>query len=103
MTPLPEDEVGWDGPDPEPAEPDEDLGAGLKGRAGGANVLTGILTLDAALDNHVMSNAARNMKCSSFLFLHRNGAPHYRFNSLTSWPYITSDFSGALKTLLYVV
>lgn len=76
MTPLPEDEAGWDGPDPEPAEPDEDLGAGLKGRLGGANVLTGILTLDAALDNHVMSNALGR---------------------------IPSDFSGALKTLLYVV
>ena len=45
MTPIPEDDVGWEDPDAEP-EPVEDLGAGLNGRLGGANVLTGILAFD---------------------------------------------------------
>ena len=89
MTPLPEEGVGWEDPEPEP-EPDEDLGAGLKGRLGAANVLTGILTLSTpliVLNDHVMSTVvctARNIKCSSFLGLHQNGAPHYRKSSLTS-------------------
>ena len=42
MAPIPEDDVGWEDPEAEP-EPDEDLGAGLSGRMGAANVLTGIL------------------------------------------------------------